>query len=136
MNILACKLSGNIINLEEHFYICTGSGSNGKSQFFKLLNETFGNYYFPMNNKLMKIKIRNNTTPQNNTIEQLMRVCYNKSVELNNDIISGIEWFNEQNHSFRIDVIENKEHDVFYLGYKFKETKDDVPKEAHNEEAI
>ena len=61
---------------------------------------------------------------------------YGTRYKLNNDIISGIEWFNEQNHSFRIDVIENKEHDVFYLGYKFKETKDDVPKEAHNEEAI
>ena len=61
---------------------------------------------------------------------------YGSRFKVNNDIKNGIEWFNEQNHGLKIDIIENNNYDVFYLGYKFRETKDDVPKDAHNEEAI
>jgi phage/plasmid-associated DNA primase len=65
MNILACSLSGDISIPKEHFYVCTGSGYNGKAQFFKLLKEIFGNYYFPINNKLMKNNIRNHNDNDN-----------------------------------------------------------------------
>jgi phage/plasmid-associated DNA primase len=67
MNLLSCKLSGNINILEEHFYICCGSSSNGKTHFFKLLEQTFGDYYFPINNKLIKKNIRNHNASDNCT---------------------------------------------------------------------
>ena len=40
LNKLAVKLSGELHG--EEFIICTGSGANGKSQLFKLINKTFG----------------------------------------------------------------------------------------------
>lgn len=53
MNIMACKLSGNLGLLGERFHIFTGSGANGKSQFFKLIKEVFGDYYLAADNTLL-----------------------------------------------------------------------------------
>jgi phage/plasmid-associated DNA primase len=73
MNLLACKLSGDINIPNEHVYICTGSGSNGKTEFFKLLKEIFGDYYFPINNKLMKHNIRNHNDIDNSPDVALLK---------------------------------------------------------------
>ena len=43
LNKIAEKLCGS--QLREEFHICTGSGANGKSQIFKLINKVFGEYY-------------------------------------------------------------------------------------------
>ena len=51
LNIIAEKLCGH--NNREEFFIITGSGSNGKSQFFHLVNAAFGGYYAPFNNTLL-----------------------------------------------------------------------------------
>lgn len=51
MNVMSCKLSGNLGLLGERFHIFTGSGSNGKTEFFKLISETFGNYYINLDKK-------------------------------------------------------------------------------------
>lgn len=51
MNIIAEKLCGH--NNREEFFIVTGSGSNGKSQFFHLVSAAFGGYYAPFNNTLL-----------------------------------------------------------------------------------
>lgn len=51
LNKLAVKLSGELHG--EEFIICTGSGANGKSQLFKLINKTFGEYYGTFNNSLL-----------------------------------------------------------------------------------
>lgn len=48
---IAEKLSGH--NNREEFFIYTGSGSNGKSQFFKLVKEAFGMYYDTFDNALL-----------------------------------------------------------------------------------
>jgi len=53
LNVMACKLSGNLGLLGERFHIMTGSGANGKSQFFKLIKETFGDYYIAADNTLL-----------------------------------------------------------------------------------
>jgi len=53
MNVMACKLSGNLGLLGERFHIFTGSGANGKSQFFKLIKEVFGDYYLAADNTLL-----------------------------------------------------------------------------------
>lgn len=53
LNVVACKLSGNLGLLGERFHIMTGSGANGKSQFFKLIKETFGDYYLAADNTLL-----------------------------------------------------------------------------------
>ena len=59
-----------------------------KSNKVLIVNNIFNHIKSNKSVIIAEIKIRNNTTPQYNTIEQLMRVCYNKSVELNNDIIN------------------------------------------------
>ena len=51
LNIFALKLSGD--NTREWFQIFTGSGANGKSQFFKMIRETFGEYYKQFDNCLL-----------------------------------------------------------------------------------
>ena len=51
LNLFAEKLSGR--NRREQFIICTGSGSNGKSQFFKLVQNVFGEYYGTFDNSLL-----------------------------------------------------------------------------------
>lgn len=51
LNIIAEKICGH--NNREEFFIITGSGSNGKSQFFHLVDATFGGYYTPFNNTLL-----------------------------------------------------------------------------------
>ena len=51
LNIFALKLSGD--NTREWFQIFTGSGANGKSQFFKMIKETFGEYYKQFDNCLL-----------------------------------------------------------------------------------
>jgi P4 family phage/plasmid primase-like protien len=51
LNSFACKLSG--ISLGEKFHIFTGSGANGKSQFFKLIKKVFGEYYDTFDNCLL-----------------------------------------------------------------------------------
>ena len=51
LNIFAHKLSG--ISIGEKFHIFTGSGANGKSQFFKLIKETFGDNYQQSDNSLI-----------------------------------------------------------------------------------
>lgn len=43
LNKIAEKICGS--QLREEFHICTGSGANGKSQIFKLINKVFGEYY-------------------------------------------------------------------------------------------
>jgi P4 family phage/plasmid primase-like protien len=51
LNIFAYKLSGKSIG--EKFHIFTGSGANGKSQFFKLIKETIGDNYQQCDNTLI-----------------------------------------------------------------------------------
>ena len=51
LNIFACKLSGILFG--EKFHIFTGSGANGKSQFFKLIKKVFGEYYDTFDNCLL-----------------------------------------------------------------------------------
>lgn len=51
INILSEKLSGH--NNREEFHIMTGSGSNGKSQFFHFLMQVFGTYYHHFDNSLL-----------------------------------------------------------------------------------
>jgi P4 family phage/plasmid primase-like protien len=53
LNVFACKLSGSLGYLGERFHIFTGSGANGKSQFFKLIKEAFGDYYLAADNTLL-----------------------------------------------------------------------------------
>lgn len=54
----------------------------------------------------------------------------------NNDIQTAIEWFNEKFPDIKIDILSNKKYDSIFMSLKVKETKEDVPKEAINEEAI
>ena len=51
LNIFAHKLSGKSIG--EKFHIFTGSGANGKSQFFKLIKEVYGDNYQQSDNSLI-----------------------------------------------------------------------------------
>ena len=51
LNIFASKLSGK--NMGEKFHIFTGSGANGKSQFFKLIKKVFGDYFIMFDNALL-----------------------------------------------------------------------------------
>lgn len=51
LNVFAEKLSGE--NIREEFHIFTGSGSNGKSQFFQLISKTFGEYFLQFDNALL-----------------------------------------------------------------------------------
>lgn len=51
LNTFACKLSGKLFG--EKFHIFTGSGANGKSQFFKMIKEIFGDYYQQSDNTLL-----------------------------------------------------------------------------------
>lgn len=54
----------------------------------------------------------------------------------NKDIETAIEWLQEKVSDIKIEVLSNKKHDTFFMSLKVKETKEDVPKEAINEEAI
>lgn len=51
LNSFACKLSGKLFG--EKFHIFTGSGANGKSQFFKLIKKVFDKYYDTFDNSLL-----------------------------------------------------------------------------------
>ena len=51
LNTFAQKLSGKLF--AEKFHIFTGSGANGKSQFFKLINKVFGDYFKTFDNTLL-----------------------------------------------------------------------------------
>lgn len=51
INTMSEKISGH--NYREEFFIYTGSGSNGKSQFFKVIKEAFGDYYGTFDNALL-----------------------------------------------------------------------------------
>ena len=51
LNIFSLKLSGVLFG--EYFIIFTGSGANGKSQLFKLINKTFGDYFKSFDNTLL-----------------------------------------------------------------------------------
>jgi hypothetical protein len=54
----------------------------------------------------------------------------------NTDIQTAIDWLTEKVADIKIETLSNKKYDTFYLSLKIKETKEDVPKEAINEEAI
>jgi P4 family phage/plasmid primase-like protien len=51
LNLFSLKLSGNLF--KEWIHIFTGSGANGKSQFFKMINKTFGEYFKTFDNTLL-----------------------------------------------------------------------------------
>jgi P4 family phage/plasmid primase-like protien len=51
LNLFALKLSGNLF--KEWIHIFTGTGANGKSQFFKMINKTFGEYFKTFDNTLL-----------------------------------------------------------------------------------
>ena len=51
LNIFALKLSGILFG--EYFIIFTGSGANGKSQFFKLISKVFGEFFKSFDNTLL-----------------------------------------------------------------------------------
>ena len=51
LNMFALKLSGNLFG--EYFIICTGSGANGKSQLFKLVAKSLGEYFKTFDNTLL-----------------------------------------------------------------------------------
>lgn len=54
----------------------------------------------------------------------------------NNDIQSALDWLQERVSDIKVEVLSNKKYDTFFMSLKVKETKEDVPKEAINEEAI
>jgi len=51
LNLFALKLSGNLF--KEWIHIFTGTGANGKSQFFKMISKTFGEYFKTFDNTLL-----------------------------------------------------------------------------------
>jgi len=51
LNLFALKISGNLF--KEWIHIFTGTGANGKSQFFKMINKTFGEYFKTFDNTLL-----------------------------------------------------------------------------------
>jgi len=51
LNLFALKLSGKLY--KEWLHILTGSGANGKSQWFKLINKVFGGYFKTFDNTLL-----------------------------------------------------------------------------------
>jgi P4 family phage/plasmid primase-like protien len=51
LNLFSLKLSGNLH--KEWFHIFTGSGANGKSQWFKMINKVFGEYFKTFDNTLL-----------------------------------------------------------------------------------
>ena len=51
LNMFALKLSGNLFG--EYFIIFTGTGANGKSQFFKLIAKVFGDFFKTFDNTLL-----------------------------------------------------------------------------------
>jgi P4 family phage/plasmid primase-like protien len=51
LNLCAECLTGQ--NTKEEFYIMTGSGSNGKSQILKFIDNTLGKYYYSFDNALL-----------------------------------------------------------------------------------
>ena len=51
LNLFSLKLSGNLF--KEWIHIFTGTGANGKSQFFKMINKTFGEYFKTFDNTLL-----------------------------------------------------------------------------------
>ena len=61
LNTLSIKLSGNLF--KELFIVCTGSGANGKSQFWKLISKTFGDYYRPFDNSLLNTPKKDPNSP-------------------------------------------------------------------------
>lgn len=60
MNFMATKLCGELFG--EHFHIFTGSGANGKSQFFKAIAKAFGDYFQMFDNSLLNQKKGNANT--------------------------------------------------------------------------
>ena len=50
LNLFACKLAG--VLYKEWMHIFTGSGANGKSQWFKMINKVFGEYFKTFDNTL------------------------------------------------------------------------------------
>lgn len=64
LNNFAVKLSGNLH--KEKFLIFTGSGSNGKSQYFKLAIKVYGDYYQQFPNTLLNTQksAPNGPTPE------------------------------------------------------------------------
>jgi P4 family phage/plasmid primase-like protien len=61
LNIFACKLSGKLFG--EKFLIFTGSGANGKSQFFKFMSKVYGEYYQTFDNTLLNTPKRDANGP-------------------------------------------------------------------------
>ena len=55
INVTSEKLCGH--NNREEFFIVEGSGSNGKTQFFHLVNAAFGGYYAPFSNTLLNTEL-------------------------------------------------------------------------------
>ena len=51
LNLFACKLAG--VLYKEWMHIFTGSGANGKSQWFKMINKVFGEYFKTFDNTLL-----------------------------------------------------------------------------------
>ena len=51
LNLFALKLSG--VLFKEWLHIFTGSGANGKSQWFKMVNKVFGEYFKTFDNTLL-----------------------------------------------------------------------------------
>ena len=51
LNLFSLKLAG--VLYKEWFHIFTGSGANGKSQWFKMINKVFGEYFKTFDNTLL-----------------------------------------------------------------------------------
>ena len=98
LNILACKLSGNINLLGEYLYIFTGLGSNGKKEFFKFIKTVFGNYYLEDSNKISKILKSNKDISTNISILASKRIVISPETKNN-------EPFDNYNYS---NLINNK----------------------------
>lgn len=54
----------------------------------------------------------------------------------NKEIQLTVDWFNEIMVDHKVEIMANDSYDLYFIGPLLIETKEDISKEAHNEEAI
>ena len=89
LNIIAETLDG--VPKTQEFYICTGTGSNGKTKFFELLQKAFGRYAGKISTTLLTRK-RVDSGSANPELYDLRgkRVVYSEEPDENEDIKIGV----------------------------------------------
>lgn len=88
MTLLSTCLAGSI--REESFYVFTGSGANGKSKLMELLKLTLGNYYKPMDVRLLTEKRSNSAAASPEVADKKgIRACTLDEPNANDEINTG-----------------------------------------------